>query len=79
MEFHIQFGDTRVDIESIEQRLLDLDPAGMVDLDLVSGRLRVSTLAPLRAVAGVLAAAGHQVALHDIQQQPSACCGGCGG
>ena len=51
----------------------------MVDLDLMSGRLRISTLAPRPDVAGVLAAAGHPVGLRDIELQPSVCCGGCSG
>ena len=79
MEYHVQLPPGRVDVEAIEKRLLDLDPAGLVDLELLSGRLRVSTLAPRPEVAGVLAAAGHPVALDDIEQQPSVCCGGCSG
>ncbi|AKC86365.1 hypothetical protein [Pseudoxanthomonas suwonensis] len=79
MEFHIRIAGPRVEVEAIKRRLLDLDPAGLVDLDADSGVLRVSTLAQPAELAGVLAAVGHPVAQRDIELQPSVCCGGCSG
>ena len=79
MEFHIRLADPQVGIEAIEHRLLDLDPAALVDLDAASGVLRISTLAGPQDLAGGLAAAGPPVAPHAIEQQPSVCCGGCSG
>ncbi len=77
MEFHIRT-TSQPDLQAIEQRLLELDPAGLVDLD-AAGVLRLSTLAQANDLVAVMAAAGHPVALRDIEQQASVCCGGCSG
>jgi len=79
MEFHVRIAATPVDVEAIEAGLLALDPAGLIDLDPASRLLRVSTLMAPDELATVLAAAGYPVALNAIEQQPSVCCGGCGG
>lgn len=79
MEFHVRIANVPLDLDALETRLLALDPAALVDLDSASAKLRVSTLAQLQELADALAAAGHPVALRDIELQPSVCCGGCSG
>lgn len=77
MEFKIRIDHPGLD--AIERRVLDVDPAAMVDLDAADGRVRVSTCVQPFELAMALAAAGHPVAVADIEQLPSVCCGGCGG
>lgn len=77
MEFKIHI--ERPHLETIEQRLLDIDPASLVDVDTTDGRVRVSTCAQPFELAMALAAAGHPVAVADIELMPSICCGGCSG
>ena len=77
MEFHVRFAGAKPDLQAFETRLLALDPAALVDLDATSAQLRVSTVAQVQELADALAAAGHPVALRDIEAQPSVCCGGC--
>ena len=79
MEFHVRFAGAKPDLQAFETRLLALDPAALVDLDATSAQLRVSTVAQVQELADALAAAGHPVALRDIEAQPSVCCGGCSG
>ncbi|WP_374012926.1 hypothetical protein [Pseudoxanthomonas koreensis] len=77
MEFKISIEHPQ--LQDIEQRLLDIDPAGLVDVDTADGRVRVSTCIQPFELAMTLAAAGHPVAVADIELQPSVCCGGCSG
>ena len=65
-------------LDSITGRLVDLDPAALVDID-ASGRLRISTLLADAEVLLALGLAGLAVAASDIERVPSQCCGGCGG
>ena len=78
MEFHVRIAGAAVDLAAVERGLLELDPAGVVDLH-GTGLLRISTAAGAADLATVLAAAGHPVAPASIEQQPSVCCGGCSG
>ncbi|KAF1693131.1 hypothetical protein [Pseudoxanthomonas koreensis] len=79
MEFHVHVAGKALDLDALEARLLAVDPAAVLDLDSAATTLRISTLAQAQDLAEALAAAGQPVALHDIEQQPSVCCGGCGG
>ncbi len=79
MEFHVRVAAGTLDLPALETRLLALDPAAVLDLDSTGARLRVSTLVPSQDLADAMAATGHPVALRDIEQQPSVCCGGCSG
>ena len=79
MEFHLRLATAKPELQAFETRLLALDPAALVDLDATSAQLRVSTVAQVQELADALAAAGHPVALRDIEAQPSVCCGGCSG
>lgn len=51
----------------------------VVDLDATSTLLRVSTSLDGAQLHKLVAFAGFPVALADVQQLPSECCGGCGG
>ena len=64
--------------DPIADRLGDLDPAALVDVD-AYGRLRISTVLPDAEVLLALGLAGACVAPQDLERMPSECCGGCGG
>ena len=65
-------------LDGIADRLNDLDPSALVDVD-TAGRLRISTLLPDAEVLLALGLAGLMVAPADLERVPSECCGGCGG
>ena len=65
-------------LDGIADRLNDLDPSALVDVD-TAGRLRISTLLPDAEVLLALGLAGLMVAPADLERLPSECCGGCGG
>jgi hypothetical protein len=78
MEFHVHLATTVPGLAQIERQLLERDPAGLVDLR-GTDLLRVSTCLDHAGLLAVLADAGHALPLQAVQQQPSVCCGGCGG
>jgi hypothetical protein len=78
MEFHVRIAAPLVDIGMIERQLLELDPAGLVDLR-GADLLRVSTCIHHAELVGVLDAAGYPVPYTEVEAQPSVCCGGCSG
>lgn len=78
-DIHLDAEAPRIDLDAVEQRLLALDPAGVVDLDRATGTLRVSTYLAEDELASLLAQAGHAVPPDRIRRLPSVCCGGCGG
>jgi len=65
-------------IDTVADRLNDLDPSALVDVD-TAGRLRISTLLADTEVLLALGMAGLMVAPADLERVPSECCGGCGG
>jgi len=79
MEFHIARDPRMPDIGVIEGAILDQDPAALVDLDAAAGTLRLSTWLESRQLLEVLEGAGWTLQPDRIEQQPSVCCGGCGG
>lgn len=79
MEYAIRLEDAPVDLGAIERRLLEIDPAAVVDLDAGSGLLRCSTVALEAELVLALAHAGCNVAPADVARLPSVCCGGCSG
>lgn len=79
MKFNIATHGGSVDLDAVERALLHADPAAVVDLDATSTLLRVSTSLDGAQLHKLVAFAGFPVALADVQQLPSECCGGCGG
>ena len=79
MEFHVRLPDRRAPLDAIEARLLDLDPAALIDLDPLNPQLRIATMIESPALQVLLKEAGLDVPAEDIRQLPSICCGGCSG
>jgi len=79
MEFHIARDPGMPDIGVIEGAILDQDPAAVIDLDPAGGTVRLSTWMESRQLLAVLGRAGWKLQPERIDQQPSPCCGGCGG
>ena len=76
MEFHVRLQGA--DAGLIADRLLEVDPAAVADLD-AGGVLRLATSVDEHEIARVLSEAGHPVEPLDVVRQPSVCCGGCSG
>lgn len=79
MEFHIALAGARPDPGRIEDALLELDPAAVLDVDARMDLLRVSTWLPAEQLLAVLERAGCPVPRERMRQMPSICCGGCSG
>ena len=78
MEFHVRASRPLPPLATIEDALLAFDPAAVVDLDPVRG-LRVSAAIDAAALVALLNDVGARVLPDEVEQQPSVCCGGCGG
>lgn len=79
MEYVIRVGERPVDLAILAHHLLDLDPAMLVDRDVVTGHLRCSTSALAVELLLAFSHAGYRLVPDDIVRVPSACCGGCSG
>lgn len=79
MQFTVHPLPAHPDLERIENALIDLDPAALVDFDAAASALRLSTLLEPIDILQALAMAGLGVAPGAVHRQPSECCGGCGG
>ena len=79
MEFHVALAGMKPDAGKIEDLLLELDPAAVIDLDVRVELLRLSTWLPAGDVLALLERAGCPVPLERMRQLPSICCGGCSG
>ena len=79
MEFHVKLSDNAPDVGVIEDALRSVDPAAQVDFAAASSTLRVATSVDARQLVDVLGHAGQRVSHGQVTQQPSTCCGGCGG
>ena len=79
MEYAWAVGAYRPDLPLLEQAILALDPAALVDLDASGGTIRMATvLAPAELLA-CLQEAGAPAEPARLRQLPSVCCGGCSG
>ena len=78
-EYVIRLVEAPTDLASIKHRLLDLDPAALLDRDAATGVLRCSTSATEVELLHALAEAGYRVMPDAIERLPSACCGSCSG
>ena len=76
MEYAVRTTGTP-DLATIERALCALDAAVVVDLDPAGRAIRVSTWATSRELVEALHGAGMPVAVDDVEQLPSVCCGGC--
>lgn len=91
MEFHIRTADLRIATDladprarqQIAQAVGDAvaaeDPAALVDIDLAGHMLRVATCLDAALLAGLISRAGFPLAVTQVTQLPSICCGGCSG
>lgn len=78
MEFHVTTNDASARLAAIEDAILDIDPAAVVDID-ADGVLRVAAALDAGGLERLLADAGVALAPGSIRQLPSICCGGCSG
>lgn len=78
MEFHVTAKDAGARLSAIEDAILDIDPAALVDID-ADGVLRVAAALDAAELERLLASAGLLLAAGDLRQLPSICCGGCSG
>lgn len=79
MKYRITLPATPVDIEAIRRVLQAVDPAGVADLDVLAGTVRMSTWATEAEVRAVMTGAGLRVSADQVERLASECCGGCGG
>lgn len=79
MEFHIARDARTPEIAALENALLEHDAAAVIDLDAADGVLRLSTWLEASQVREILGRSGWALQPDRIVQQPSVCCGGCGG
>lgn len=78
MEFHVTAKDVGARLSEIEDAILDIDPAAVVDID-GDGVLRVAAALDAPGLERLLGDAGLTLGPGDITQLPSICCGGCSG
>lgn len=79
MEFHCHTAVHTPNLPALEELVVELDPAAVLDFDAAARALRVSTTLGERELLACLLRAGVPVSLRDIQRLPSVCCGGCSG
>lgn len=79
MQYEIADVPATLDFARFTRLLIDADPAAVVDRAPVSGRLRMSTMLDVHAIATLLGNAGAAMVVASIEQLPSNCCGGCSG
>lgn len=79
MEFHITYDAGMPDAGLIEDVLQDHDPAAVVDLDAATKTLRMATWIEAPQLVEILNRSGWAIQPDQVIQQPSVCCGGCGG
>lgn len=79
MELMIRNMGRTPDLGALDAAIVSIDATALVDLDIQSDSLRISSMLRDEEIANVLTHAGYVVLPHEIQRQPSECCGGCGG
>lgn len=70
---------TTADLALVDRALADIDPAALCDFDAEVGVIRIFTLATHSEVLSGLHQAGMTASPGALTQQPTECCGGCGG
>lgn len=79
MDYEIALGGRTTDLAAINDALRAADPAALADLHPTGSPLRISTSLSAAEIAPLLATTGLDTPVDAVQQQPSTCCGGCGG
>jgi len=79
MEYHVKLTAPVADLAAIAAAIEALDPAAQVDIDRPKQHLRVAAQLEASELKRLLDRAGYPVQPNQIAQQPSICCGGCGG
>jgi len=79
MEYHVKLSQPLAGLGTIEAAIQAIDPAAQVDVDKPGRTLRVAAHIGMDELLRVLDRVGHPVVAQSILQQPSICCGGCGG
>lgn len=79
MEYEIALGGRAANLAAVNEALRAADPAALADLHASGSPLRVSTSLGAAEVAALVSSAGLETAAAAVEQQPSTCCGGCGG
>lgn len=79
MEFHVTLSGATPDPSVVEDAILAVDPAALVDIDASTRRLRIATSLDGRQLVALLNQAGVSVAPTQLVQLPSNCCGSCSG
>lgn len=67
------------DITAIEQAIAGCDPAVVLDFDIASSMVRISSVATEAELIDCLRQAGVTAGADQLVRLPSECCGGCGG
>lgn len=78
MEFHVRPTRPLPPLVVIEDALLALDPAAVVDIDPVRG-LRVNAAIDSARLVALINGLGGAISPAEVEQQASVCCGGCSG
>jgi hypothetical protein len=79
MEYEIALGGRTANVAAVNEALRAADPAALADLHASGSPLRVSTSLGAAEVAALLSSTGLDTTPAAVEQQPSTCCGGCGG
>ena len=66
-------------IAALAQTIVDLDPAAVLDFHSAREWLSVATCLPRAELAHLCLQAGHAPKHDELVEEPSGCCGGCGG
>lgn len=79
MKFNINTNGQAIDVLVVEQALVQIDPAAVIDIDRANSSLRVSTSLDNGELSSLITKAGFPISVSDVQGLPSDCCGGCSG
>lgn len=79
MKFNIKTNGRAIDVFVIEQALIQIDPAAIIDIDRTNASLRVSTCLDDTELSNLITEVGFPISRSDVQGVPSECCGGCSG
>jgi hypothetical protein len=79
MHFKLETTRPVTDLRRLEDALLAVDPAALVDIDCAGVNLRVASILGADELCRLATDAGVAVERNRIVDVPSDCCGGCGG